>query len=111
LQIKAANWPTADEIDTCNGDLVITITEVIAGNTIPTKNHLILPEIYLDSNPKTLENYGKKMGSFPFLSPVESLERKNERALAETVERGAGDPTLGPRQRRRERLSRGSKDI
>jgi len=41
LQIKAANWPPADEINTCNGDLIVTITEVITGNTIPTENHLI----------------------------------------------------------------------
>jgi len=41
LQIKAANWPPANEIDTCNDDLVVTITEVITENTIPTENHLI----------------------------------------------------------------------
>jgi len=44
LHIKATNWPPADEIDTCNGDLVEAIIEVIAGHTIPTENHLISPE-------------------------------------------------------------------
>jgi hypothetical protein len=32
LQIKATNWPPANKIDTCNDDLLKTITEVIAGN-------------------------------------------------------------------------------
>jgi len=66
LQIKAVNWPPADEIDTCNDDLVVTITEVITGNTIPTKSS-DLPEIYLDSNPKTLEETRKKDGFSPLL--------------------------------------------
>jgi hypothetical protein len=48
LQIKVINWLPADEIDACDGDLVVAITEVIAGHTIPTKNHLILLKIYLD---------------------------------------------------------------
>jgi hypothetical protein len=48
LQIKAINWLPADEIDACNDDLIVAITEVIAGHTIPTKNHLILPKNYLD---------------------------------------------------------------
>jgi hypothetical protein len=30
LQIKAIDWPPADEIDACNDDLVVEITEVIA---------------------------------------------------------------------------------
>jgi hypothetical protein len=48
LQIKIINWPPVDKIDAWNGDLVVAITEVIAGHTIPTENHLILLEIYLD---------------------------------------------------------------
>jgi hypothetical protein len=38
----------ADEIDACNDDLVMAITEVIAGNTMPTENHLISPKDLLD---------------------------------------------------------------
>jgi hypothetical protein len=49
LQIKATNWSPADEIDAYNSDLIMAITEVIAGHTIPTKHHVILLEIYLDS--------------------------------------------------------------
>jgi hypothetical protein len=39
----------ADEIDAYNSDLIVAITKVIAGHMIPTKNHLISLEIYLDS--------------------------------------------------------------
>ena len=49
LQIKAINWPPTDEIDAYNDNLIVTITEVIAGHTIPTKNHLISLEDLLDS--------------------------------------------------------------
>jgi hypothetical protein len=42
LQIKATNWPHADEIDIYNSDLIATITKVIVGITILTENHLIL---------------------------------------------------------------------
>jgi hypothetical protein len=41
FQIKATNWPPADKTDACNGDLTVAITEVIVGNTIPSKNYLI----------------------------------------------------------------------
>ena len=45
LHIKATNWlPHA-----CNGNLVMAITEVIAGHTILTENHLISLEDLLDS--------------------------------------------------------------
>jgi hypothetical protein len=40
LQIKVTNCPRTDEIDAYNGNLVVAIIEVIAGNMIPTKNHL-----------------------------------------------------------------------
>ena len=49
----ATNWLPADEIDVCNDDLVVVITEVIADHTNPAENHMISPEIYLAS-PKTL---------------------------------------------------------
>jgi len=55
LAYKDHNWPPADEIDPCNGDLVVTITEVIAGNTIPTENHLISSVDLFESNPKQLD--------------------------------------------------------
>jgi hypothetical protein len=48
LQIKATNWPSTDQIDACNGDLVVAIIEVITENTIPTENHLILLKDLLD---------------------------------------------------------------
>ena len=69
LQIEATNWPPANEIDACNDDLVVTITEVIAEHTNPTRNHLSSSEDYLDSNPKTLEECGEmeKDGSPPLL--------------------------------------------
>jgi hypothetical protein len=38
----------ADEIDACNGDLVVAIAKVIVGNTILVENHLISPEDLLD---------------------------------------------------------------
>jgi hypothetical protein len=37
----ATNWLPADEIDACNGDLIIAISKVIADNKILTENHLI----------------------------------------------------------------------
>jgi hypothetical protein len=67
LQIKATNWPSANKIDTCNGDLIVAITEVIAGNTIPTKNHLISLENVFGLNPKQLKITAEKDGSPLFL--------------------------------------------
>jgi len=87
----------------------MAIIEVIAGNMIQTENYLLLPEIYLDSNTKTLKNYGKKMGPLPFLSPVESPERKERGPRRDGSGSGARSRRsyLGPRwrRRRRERLS------
>ena len=60
MQIEATNWPPANEIDACNDDLVVAITEVIAEHINSTRNHLILSEDYLDSNPKTIEKCGEK---------------------------------------------------
>lgn len=67
------------KIDACNSDLVVAIIEVVAGNMIPTENHLISPDIYLDLNPMTLENNRKRIGPSSFLSLVELLEKKKER--------------------------------
>ena len=41
LLIKDTNWPSVDEIDAYNGDLIVTIIEFIARHTIRTENHLI----------------------------------------------------------------------
>jgi len=72
LHIKATNWlPHA-----CNGNLVMAITEVIAGHTIPTENHLILPKKSFGLNTKTLENCGKRMDPLPFLASADAPERK-----------------------------------
>ena len=63
----------------------------------------------MDSNPKTLEETGEKDGFSPLLvSGRVTGEEEEEGTLGVTVERGAGGPTLGPRRRRHERLSRGS---
>ena len=48
----ATTWPSGDEIDACNGDHVVTIIEVIVGNTVLIKNHLILLEDLFGLNPK-----------------------------------------------------------
>jgi hypothetical protein len=55
LQINATNWPSADEIDVCNSDLVMAITEVITRNMIATKNHLISLKDLFGLNPKQLD--------------------------------------------------------
>jgi len=63
-----------------NNDLVVAITEVIVGPTIPIENHLISSEVLFGLNPKTLpKTAGKRMGRLPFLSPADVPERKKER--------------------------------
>jgi len=52
LQIIATNWPHADKIDVCKGNLIATIAEVIALNKIMTEEHLILSEDLFGLNPK-----------------------------------------------------------
>jgi hypothetical protein len=42
LAEKAIDWLFADEIGVCNGDLIVAITKVIVGITIPIENHMIL---------------------------------------------------------------------
>jgi len=49
----ATNWPPAAEIDACNDDLVVVITEIIADQTNQAENHMISLKNYL-ANPKTL---------------------------------------------------------
>jgi hypothetical protein len=44
----ATTWPSVNEINAYNDGL-------ITGNTIPTKNHLILLEDFFRLNPKQLE--------------------------------------------------------
>jgi hypothetical protein len=55
----ATTWLAANEIDACNGDLIVAIIEVIAINTIPTKNHLSSPKDLFGLNPKQFKNYRK----------------------------------------------------
>jgi hypothetical protein len=61
LQIMATTWSAADEIDACNGDFIVAIIEVIAINTILTKNHLSSLKDLFRLNPKQLrkKNYRK----------------------------------------------------
>ena len=56
----ATNWPSADEIDACNDDVVVEITKVSAGNKISTEYHLILSVDLFGLKPKQtrLKNYG-----------------------------------------------------
>jgi hypothetical protein len=63
----ATTWLPTNEIDTCKGDLVVIITEVIAGNTISTDNHLISPKDLFGLNPKQLEKklWEKRWVPFP----------------------------------------------
>jgi hypothetical protein len=80
LQIKTTNWPPADEINTCNSDLVMAITEVIAGCMIPIENHLISS---IDLFSQTLNKLGiklrkREMGPLSFLPPTDAPERKKE---------------------------------
>jgi hypothetical protein len=37
LQKSATNWPLADEIDVCNGNLVVAITKIIAEKQYPDR--------------------------------------------------------------------------
>ena len=76
LQIKATNWPPADEIDTCNDDLIVTITEVIAGHTILIEKSSDFAKKSFELNTKTHENCEKRMGPLPFFSPADAPERE-----------------------------------
>jgi hypothetical protein len=46
------NWPSADEIDAWDNNLVVAITKVIAENKILTENHLISMIDLFRLNPK-----------------------------------------------------------
>jgi len=48
----AITWPSTDEIDACNSDLIVAIIEVIAENTISIENRLILSEDLFGPNSK-----------------------------------------------------------
>jgi hypothetical protein len=48
----ATNWPSADEIDALDDNLVMAITKVIAENKILTENHLISTIDLFRLNPK-----------------------------------------------------------
>jgi hypothetical protein len=58
----ATNWPSINEIDPCNDDLVVAITEVIISNKFSTKNHLITPVNLFKLNPEQTKskNYERK---------------------------------------------------
>ena len=101
MQIKTANWPSADEIEACNSDLIVAIIEVIAENTIPTENYLILLGDLFKLNPKQTitKNYEKRdMGPLSFLPLADAPKRKKERGPM--WRRGDGE-ALGARARRR----------
>jgi hypothetical protein len=73
----------ADEIDVCNKDLVVAINEVIAGHKVLTENHLISPEIYLDSTLRYLKTVGK--GWVPSPSFFGRRTREEEGEGLETI--------------------------
>jgi len=54
----------------------VATTKVIAGYTTLTRN---FAGNLFGLNPKTSENYGKKMGPLQFFSPADAPERKKER--------------------------------
>jgi hypothetical protein len=96
LQIKVTNWPHDDEIDACNGDLVMAITEVIAGNTIPTGSHQISPKKLWELNPKQLDVKLQEKGQvFSPSVPADAPERKKERdPRAAMVAAAVGRPEI-----------------
>ena len=75
----AETWPIVDEINTCNGDFIMAIIEVIVvGNKIPTKDYL---NLLIDLFGLSLSNTNKicnkrEMWPLSFLSRADSLERK-----------------------------------
>jgi hypothetical protein len=78
LQIKATNWPPADEIDACNDDHVVAITEVIARNMIPIENHLISPKYLSGLNPKQLDMKPWGKGWVPSPSCLRQMHRRGK---------------------------------
>ena len=79
MHIMATNWPLADKIDTCNDDLIVAITEIITGNKMSTKNHLILPvhSFELNLSELDLKKCGnQEMGPLFFLPSPDSPKRK-----------------------------------
>jgi hypothetical protein len=82
LQINATNWPPTDEIDVCNDDLVMAITEVIIGNTILTKNHLVSPTDLFRLNPKQLDMKLWEKGCVPSPSCPRQMHQRGRRRAA-----------------------------
>jgi hypothetical protein len=78
LQIKATIGCLPIKIDTCNGDLVLTITKVIAENTITIENYLILLKNLFGSNPNQLEITIRKLETspLPFLTSEDAAEEE-----------------------------------
>ena len=82
LQIMAINWSSIDKIDACNDDLIVTITEVLTGNKIPTRNRLISPIDLFGLYPKQIgcKNYEKEICvPSPSYLPTNVPKRKKER--------------------------------
>ena len=73
----------ADEIDTCNDDLVVAITEIIVGKPDPYRKSSNFTEKFIELNPKQLgrKTTEKRISHLLFLSPEDALERKKKRAL------------------------------
>ena len=82
MQIMATNRLPADKNNTCNGNLVVAITETITGNKILTENHLIsLVDLFV-LNPKQTKTKNlqkREMGPLSFLPPTDAQERKKKR--------------------------------
>jgi hypothetical protein len=80
LQIKAAGWPSADEIDACNGDFVVAITQIIAEITISAENHLNLPKNLFGLNSKQLDikKWEKVWVLYPYC-PLQTHWRRRKR--------------------------------
>ena len=57
---EATNWSSVDETDAYNDEVIVAITEVIAGKKIPTENYLILQLDLFRLNAKQTrsKNYG-----------------------------------------------------
>lgn len=93
LQIMATNWPLADEINACNSDLDIAITEVIAGNKMSIKDHLnsSIDLFRLSIVQIDLKNCDKrKMFPLSFLSLTDSQKRKKRDPKQPTARSGCG---------------------
>ena len=79
----AETWPIVDEINTCNGDFIMAIIEVIVvGNKIPIKDYLnlLIDLSGLSLSNIDLKNYHKReMCPLSFWSPADSAEERRGR--------------------------------